>query len=211
MSTWIYARLHTYSDEDDLFAIYSSPFIYELEDFSCLLLDVRGRFLSLKIGLGGEGGWRGFHWGGRGVAGGAGEYYLVCNKWIVRANSKSLWKGVRRWPTGESRMWVSLLLIDHHHPSAGGSDYVVVAPTARVFEIRISRSSLLRYAISRPSSRYLRSQPTPPCPSSSSSSSPPPCSQPASSSASSLSPSSPHPQVSTPPTPIPPSLTHKQR
>lgn len=120
-------------------------------------------------------------------------------------------KGVRRWPTGESRMWVSLLLIDHHHPSAGGSDYVVVAPTARVFEIRISRSSLLRYAISRPSSRYLRSQPTPPCPSSSSSSSPPPCSQPASSSASSLSPSSPHPQVSTPPTPIPPSLTHKQR
>lgn len=142
MSTWIYARLHTYSDEDDLFAIYSSPFIYELEDFGCLLLDVRGRFLSLKIGLRGEGVWRGFHWGGRGVGGGDGEYCLICSKWIVRVN-KSLWKGVRRWPKGESRMVIL------HHPSAGGSDYVLVASTAMVFEIRRLRSSLLRYAISR--------------------------------------------------------------
>lgn len=40
-----------------------------------------------------------------------------------------------------------MVILDH--PSAGGSDYVVVASTAMVFEIRRLRSSLFRYAISR--------------------------------------------------------------
>lgn len=70
-------RLLTYRDEDDLLAVYSSPFVHELEDFCGLVLDVGGRLLSLEIGLCGEGGWRGCHWSGRGprvgMGGGEGE------------------------------------------------------------------------------------------------------------------------------------------
>lgn len=36
--------LPTYRDEDDLLAVYSSPFVHELEDFCGLVLDVGGDF-----------------------------------------------------------------------------------------------------------------------------------------------------------------------
>lgn len=171
-------RLPTYSDEDDLFAVYSSPFVYELEDFCGRVVDVGGGLLSVEVGLCGEGGRSGCHW-----SGGVGREGGLCDmeKRFVRV-VEQVTNGRAAVADGESRMGRR----GCHHRSAGGSDGGTHREGLR--DQRIFVSSATPFAAAQLTQ--------PPCPSSSSSSSPPPCSQPASSSASSPSPSSPQPQVS---------------
>lgn len=85
--------LLTYRDEDDLLAVYSSPFVHELEDFCGLVLDVGGRLLSLEIGLCGEGGWRGCHWSGRGHGSGSEEGRARRLRDIEKVDRTSEWCG----------------------------------------------------------------------------------------------------------------------
>lgn len=107
-------RLPTYSDEDDLFAVYSSPFVYELEDFCGRVVDVGGGLLSMEVGLCGEGGRSGCHW-----SGGVGREGGLCDmeKRFVRV-VEQVTNGRAAVADGESRMGRR----GCHHRSAGGSD-----------------------------------------------------------------------------------------
>lgn len=106
--------LPTYSDEDDLFAVYSSPFVYELEDFCGRVVDVGGGLLSVEVGLCGEGGRSGCHW-----SGGVGREGGLCDmeKRFVRV-VEQVTNGRAAVADGESRMGRGAC----HHRSAGGSD-----------------------------------------------------------------------------------------
>lgn len=92
-------RLPTYSDEDDLFAVYSSPFVYELEDFCGRVVDVGGGLLSVEVGLCGEGGRSGCHW-----SGGVGREGGLCDmEKVVRTSGRTS----HEWTGGGGRRGVT--------------------------------------------------------------------------------------------------------